>query len=209
MIPLALRKNSLPGLLLTTVALLVIIGTAKYFFSWNVDALDSPVFLIYPINHDFGDTEKEKLRSLLQLDPDDPNLHELEEEDTLIIKDIPGLLTQLDNNSGEIFQAFHFFKLDTPSSFSKKGLRHMIEESFTGKRRVEALRRVIVVLDLDAVYPNSTQDPHDAKFKEDLIYIRDNFGGVGLLLNVRGEDRLKNLGNGFQSISSTLKAFYY
>lgn len=207
MAPLSIHKKYLPRILFATVALLVILATAKNFFTRA--ELSIPVFLIYSMNSDLGETEKEKLRSLLRLDPSDNNFHELEERDTLIIKDIPSLLTQLDNTSGANFQGWHLFKLDTPYAFHKKDLRQILEESFTGERRAEALRSVIVVLDLDVRYPNTTQDSQDKHFEDNLIFIQDNFGGIGLLVSVIEETRLRNYGNAIQDNLVTRKTFYY
>ena len=199
-----MHKKLLVFLLLSIIASLTILGAAKHYLSWK--ELSIPFFLVYSKDSNFSDADKANMRNRFGLDTADGNLHELDEGDIPIIKEMPSLLTKLDNASESYFQNRHFYKLDAPySSSEKKELRHQIEKSFGGQSRRKALRSIVFVLDINAF----SGDTAHAQFLDELIYAKDNYGGVGLFLSEDVKTELSDFGQAIQEILLTRDAFFY
>jgi hypothetical protein len=67
-----------------------------------------------------------------------------------------------------------------PTKEMKKMLRQRIENSFTGEHRRKLLRKIVPV-----ITPRGKNYP---QLKDDIIYFKDNFGGVGLWPLATGDD---------------------
>ena len=77
--------------------------------------------------------------------------------------------------------------LNEPSSRAKKCLRLQVENEFHGAERVDVLRKVIPVLGRTEIREatGTERDGDDdkaelAQFIDDLSYLKDNFGGIGM-----------------------------
>lgn len=193
------------AVILTLAAISLTLGAAKHYLAW--DDLSIPVFLIYSKNNDLDNSEKVKIMKSLGLDPKFESLQITEEKDALFFTNTASLLAQLERTAVGNSQTFNLFKLYTPTFFAKKELRYLVEKSFSGKERRIVLRSLIVVLDLSE-YPSDSPNSKITSFRNDLIYIKDNFGGVGLLVN-EIED-IKNMRFG-ETLHAVLmdKVFYF
>jgi len=71
-----------------------------------------------------------------------------------------------------------FIHLQEPTTDSKKILRRKIEDDFRGHHRKTVLRKLVPIISP----AGSDEDPRGAfyQFTDDLIYLQDNFAGVGL-----------------------------
>ena len=68
------------------------------------------------------------------------------------------------------------------SSEAKKALRQKVENAFSGNNRTKVLRKIIPIttpVEID-FEPLPKNDEQDSQFDDDLIYLKDNFAGVGL-----------------------------
>ena len=192
------------GTICSLAAIFLTLVLAKNYLAW--DELSIPVFLIYSINSNLDNSEKEKTIKSFGLDSKFELLRRTEEKDIRLFSEASNLLAQLERTSNGNSQTFNFFKLDTPTSRAKKELRLLIEESFTGAERINAFRSVIVVLDLSQ-YPGNSPDNNKAQFVDDLAYIKDNFGGVGLLVNEKNDIKIDGIRESIHAIKQ--KTFYY
>lgn len=82
-----------------------------------------------------------------------------------------------------------FVALDPPASKSKKELRAAIDEAveLQGERRRAALRRIVPVLDVQSY---AAIEPC-RQLNDDIVYIDQNFGGIGFVVGERGLEVLK------------------
>ncbi len=65
--------------------------------------------------------------------------------------------------------------LEEPTTLTKKNLRGLIEDHFKGQQRRNLLRKIVPVVNSGIKTDGQVQ-----QFKDDLIYLEDNFAGVGL-----------------------------
>ena len=142
-----------------------------------------PIYLIYSSESEFGETDKEKIQGWLGLESKDSELKILDEGADQILATTTRLLTQLERGLKEGAMKKQLFSLAQPYSVNKKILRRDIETKFSGSDRIDALRNVIVVIGLKEPDTNNLYELHLKQFKDDLVYIEDNFGGVGLLIH--------------------------
>jgi len=84
-------------------------------------------------------------------------------------KDLDAIL--LEHNDKPALVDHVFVMLQQSTSKAKKTLRRIIEEEFSGAERKAVMRKIVPVI-----------SPHDEmnQFTDDLIYLQDNFAGVGL-----------------------------
>lgn len=88
---------------------------------------------------------------------------------------------------------FLFLPTDT-SSESKKQLRQIIENTFSGAERKKVLRKIVPIID---TRDGKLTAPQLAQFNDDLIYLQDNFAGAGLLpLPLKSMDSGDAIGKG-------------
>ena len=68
------------------------------------------------------------------------------------------------------------------TSKSKKQLRQIIEDAFHGAERQKVLRKIVPIIKLAEIdfEPLPENDKGDSQFDDDLVYLKDNFAGVGL-----------------------------
>ena len=68
------------------------------------------------------------------------------------------------------------------TSKEKKKLRQIIENTFHGAERQKVLRKIVPIIKLDEIdfEPLPANDNGDSQFDDDLVYLKDNFAGVGL-----------------------------
>ena len=68
------------------------------------------------------------------------------------------------------------------TSKSKKKLRQMIEDAFSGDSRRIVLRKIVPIITLAEVdfEPLPANKDGETQFDDDLVYLKDNFAGVGL-----------------------------
>ena len=95
------------------------------------------------------------------------------------IKDIVDVLRHLERiipeDEGQDDWVDHFIVfLKYPITDTKKALRNEIEERFKGFQRRSVLRKIIPVMN-----PYGHNDNNSKQLVEDLIYMEDNYGGVG------------------------------
>jgi len=101
--------------------------------------------------------------------------------------------------------------MEEPTTQSKKALRQRIENRFTGNKLYRAIQRRNL---LRKIVPVLMPDASDARqYAEDVIYLEDNFGGVGLwpLPAIKGdgkEDQAKVTNTVAQTEIASLTAFY-
>jgi len=94
-----------------------------------------------------------------------------------IFKNIKSLLLN-DKNDNPAYVDWLLVFLNEPTTTSKKILRRKIENEFSGAERMAVLRKVIPVI-TPYGHENDELGPY-AQFDDDLIYLNDNFSGVGL-----------------------------
>lgn len=204
---LSATKKLLTRISYFAVAILIVLGAAKHYFSWK--ELSTPVSLIYSIDSGLSEPEKALTKKWLGLNSRDKYFDVLEESSSPVITDIPDLLAQLKKVSSEDSQNRQLFMLGIPYSSTKKELRQIVENSFNGIERRNALLNVIVVLDLDTYHEDAKQEKQASQFEDDLIYIKYNFGGVALLVNKVAEDKLRGFGAIIEESLMTEDTFYY
>jgi len=101
--------------------------------------------------------------------------------------------------------------MEEPTTRSKKDLRQRIENRFTGAKLYRAIQRRNL---LRKVVPVLMPDASDARqVDEDVIYLQDNFGGVGLwplpVLKPEGKDGEAKISNAVAQIETKgLQEFY-
>jgi len=94
-----------------------------------------------------------------------------------IFKNIKSLLVN-DKNDQPAYVDWLLVFLNEPTTTSKKILRRKIENEFSGAERMAVLRKVIPVI---TPYGHENDELGSyAQFDDDLIYLNDNFSGVGL-----------------------------
>ena len=100
------------------------------------------------------------------------------------------LLTVLGGTSHIDAEAPLFVTLDLPTSSSKKALRAAIEDvdALKGEKRIQALRAVVPVF---TVQPQPGAIDPCAQLADDVIYAKDNFGGVAFMFDKSGLEVLK------------------
>ena len=79
-----------------------------------------------------------------------------------------------------IENVFIFLTKDT--STSKKQLRQVIEDTFHGDERKKVLRKIVPIIKLAEIdfEPLPANKKGDSQFDDDLVYLKDNYAGVGL-----------------------------
>ncbi len=97
------------------------------------------------------------------------------------------------NNDVDLFLVL----MEEPTTQSKKALRQRIENRFTGSKLYRAIQRRNL---LRKIVPVLMPDASDARqYAEDVIYLEDNFGGVGLwpmpAIKGDGKDKLAKVTN--------------
>ncbi len=94
---------------------------------------------------------------------------------SLVIPDLPSNSPGYEeNNDVDLFLVL----MEAPTTLSKKALRQRIENRFTGNKLYRAIQRRNL---LRKIVPVLMPDASDARqYAEDVIYLEDNFGGVGL-----------------------------
>ena len=175
------NKKFLPKAFITFLAVFIVITITMHWPSSPNFAI--PIYLIYSSESEFGETDKEKIRGWLGLESKDSELKILDEGADQILATTTRLLTQLERGLKEGAMKKQLFSLAQPYSVNKKILRRDIETKFSGSDRIDALRSVIVVIGLKEPDTNNLYELHLKQFKDDLVYIEDNFGGVGLLIH--------------------------
>ena len=85
---------------------------------------------------------------------------------------------QLDQKENNVAVDYVFAFLQEPTTKSKKILRRKIEDDFQGPQRKTVLRKVVPIIS-PAGHENDKRGPF-VQFTDDLIYLQDNFAGVGL-----------------------------
>jgi len=82
--------------------------------------------------------------------------------------------------------------LPQPTSDSKKALRRQVENEFHGAERQEVLRKIVAVVSPDG-HDQDERGPF-AQYRDDLIYVQDNFKGVGFWpLPMESDASIKNI----------------
>ncbi len=106
----------------------------------------------------------------------DVETSELEASDDLFV-DLKDLLVKKDDDSLVYVDSLIVF-INEPTTDTKKKLRSKIENEFSGKERMQVLRKVIPVI----TPIGHEKDPLGSykQFKDDLIYFNNNFAGIGL-----------------------------
>ncbi len=79
-----------------------------------------------------------------------------------------------------IENVFIFLTKDT--SKSKKALRQVVENAFRGDERKKVLRKIVPIIKLAEIdlEPSPGNDKGESQFDDDLVYLNDNYAGVGL-----------------------------
>ena len=122
-------------------------------------------------------TDTVKINIALDLDlrarTDGPVLNPFTDRDLLQI--LPGAVVQSPIDYILVF-------LERPTTDTKKRLRTMIEEAFTGIRRIQVMRSVLPVVPPGANEKVGLTQPAlpYGQFINDVQYFLDNFGGIGL-----------------------------
>ena len=93
-----------------------------------------------------------------------------------IFKDLEAILIDEEDSRAPVDYIFIF--LQEPTSSSKKTLRRKVEDEFRGAHRKAVLRKIVPVISPFG-HQNDVRGPF-AQFTDDLIYLQDNFAGVGL-----------------------------
>jgi len=114
-----------------------------------------------------------ELRIMLGLDWSAVNSQQFEQQFEQQLKKLTGILV---DDERKVKNVFIFLSKD--SSKSKKTLRQIVENAFHGADRKTVLRKIVPIIDTRGVQEN---DPKfEDQFEDDLIYLKDNFAGVGL-----------------------------
>ncbi|VAW88722.1 hypothetical protein MNBD_GAMMA17-1785, partial [hydrothermal vent metagenome] len=106
----------------------------------------------------------------------DVETSELETSGDLFVN-LKDLLVKKDDDSLVYVDSLIVF-INEPTTDTKKKLRSKIENEFSGKERMQVLRKVIPVI----TPIGHEKDPKGSykQFKDDLIYFNNNFAGIGL-----------------------------
>lgn len=165
----------------------------------------SPIYLIVPEHLDEVATAgTDEAVHTLGLDTRMDHIQVLKEAETSIATNLSDIIMLLGvAGSGQIEQPVLVDLEGTPdngrpSVNDLKHLRSAIEQAYRGQDRVKALQRVVVVLDTDRhVLPTATagsasDQALDNTLVDRLIYIRDNFGGLGLHTDPEDMNRLED-----------------
>lgn len=100
-------------------------------------------------------------------------------------------------------------RLSEPTTRSKKLLRLIIENQYHGEERVQALRKVIPILELNSI----TKDVEkNSEADHDIAYLMDNFGGIGIwpgIINPSDETSQQSLDYLSESIISANHQKYF
>jgi len=84
-------------------------------------------------------------------------------------KDLAKIL--IPEGQNENLKVYLLVFLDEPSSQSKKDLRAVIEKNYHGEERLKILKKIVPII---------TYDGHDEEsLFDDILYCKENFGGIG------------------------------
>ncbi len=183
-------------------------GVTIYFpdFTKFVDAGKKVVDIVEKLSAKLQDADsKTKLNIMLDMDTDTGQI----EQQKTVLKNISDILLADSTNHILIF-------LQEPTSFAKKKLRRIIEDTFRGENRKKVLRKIIPIIS-PAGRDKDKRGAYE-QFKDDLIYFQDNFAGVGLwplpLDSDDGSEEIKNriiqeysAQNGAQNVSGVIDKY--
>ncbi|OGU35186.1 MAG: hypothetical protein A2068_11370 [Ignavibacteria bacterium GWB2_35_6b] len=103
-----------------------------------------------------------------------------------VLNSIESLIQNLKNSSLSGSWENQLITLNPPIEQSKKILRAEIESAFRGENLRNALRSIIPVLALENL--NSKEDFN--KLDDNIIYLSDNFGGIGFWVDKKNMKKL-------------------
>ena len=141
--------------------------------SWNYD---EPGFCQVRKVREKEETYFSELKPLL-ISTHETNNTEADTENALLLDKMKRMLSNETGGASRSIISNLLLVLEEPTSRSKKCLRLQVENELYGEDRIDFLRKIIPVVERIEI-PESG-DKRFQLFKNDVSYLKDNFGGIG------------------------------